>query len=395
MILDRCWLEAREIRSNSINMTDAEPLRHMIQGLPGAGKSELIKWICRAFDEVFGFQHGVHYVCLASQNTMASLINGFTNHSWGGVPVTKKQFDQWQNTNWNTPQVSALFDKNQHMRWILMDEGSTTSAEVFGIIETNVTRSTRATGTWKLRHGSKREERPFGGCNLLFFVDWWQLPPVRSTDLKSTPYPGKAASPMVQKAMTFFWNRGVHSFTGMTELKHSYRQALDPWFSEFLRQCRHGELSWTMYCFFHGQPTLVPGSWMPIQDGPGKLLCENLTCQKLWSTEWPNMRKAFASFDEMKLLECDVCKRIREDRCRVRQSDKNDTRHAEPPFSEAPYVVPFNMPKYFAQQLRALQFAQNAQPPQQLLWIVARDVPFLGDIKQLKGRTAFEQGSRS
>ena len=286
LILDRCWLEAREIRSNSINMTAAEPVRHMIQGLPGAGKSELIKWICRAFNEVFGFQHGVQYVCLASQNTMASLINGFTNHSWGGVPVTNAQFEQWKNTNWNTPKVSPLFEKNQHMRWILMDEGSTTSAEVFGIIESNVTRSTRATGTWKIRPGSQSEERPFGGCNLLFFVDWWQLPPVKSTDLKSTPYPEKAASPMVQKAMTFFWNRNLNSFTGMTELTHSYRQQLDPWFSEFLRQCRHGQLSWTMYCFFHGLPTLTPGSWMPIQDGPGELLCENLTCQKLWNSEW-------------------------------------------------------------------------------------------------------------
>ena len=46
IILDRCWLEAREIRSNSINMIDAEPLRHMIEGLSGAGKNELIKWIC-------------------------------------------------------------------------------------------------------------------------------------------------------------------------------------------------------------------------------------------------------------------------------------------------------------------------------------------------------------
>jgi len=43
------------------------------------------------------------------------------------------------------------------------------------------------------------------------------------------------------------------------------------------------------------------------------------------------------------------------------------------------------MPKYFAQQLRALQFAQSAQPPQQLLWIVARDKPFLGSIKELRG----------
>ncbi len=99
---------------------------------------------------------------------------------------------------------------------------------------------------------------------------------------------------------------------------------------------------------------------MPIQDGPRELLCKNLTCQKLWYTEWPEMRRTFASSDEMKVLECEVCKSTRADRCRVRQRDKDDTRHAKPPFSEAPYVVPYNMPKYFAQQLRALQFAQNA-----------------------------------
>ena len=97
------------------------------------------------------------------------------------------------------------------------------------------------------------------------------------------------------------------------------------------------------------------------------------------------MRKKFSSWDEMQLLECDVCQNKRAERCRVRQKDKNDTRHAELPFSKAPYVVPYNMPKYFAQQLRALQFAQSAQPPQQLLWIVARDVPFLGSVKELRG----------
>ena len=285
MILNRCWLEAREIRTSTINMSTEEPLRHMIQGLPGAGKSELIKWIRRAFEELFGMRHGVHYVCLASQNTMASLIDGFTNHSWGGVPVTKGQLEQWQNTNWNTPQVSPLFEKNQHLRWILMDEGSTTSAEVFGIIESNVTRSTRTTGTWKVRTNTD-DIRPFGGCNLLFFVDWWQLPPVKSTDLKSTPYPKNAASPMVQKSLTFFWNRSIDSFTGMSELTHSYRQAMDPWFAEFLRQCRHGQLSWTMYCFFHGLPTMTPGSWMPATQGPGELLCGNQKCQQLWNGKW-------------------------------------------------------------------------------------------------------------
>ena len=171
----------------------------------------------------------------------------------------------------------------------------------------------------------------------------------------------------------------------MTELTHSYRQELDPWFSEFLRQCRHGQLSWTMYCFFHGFPTRMPGSWMPTEDGLGKLLCNNKECQKLWDSEWFRLVQNFTSFEEMKSLECEICKATRAERCRVRQSDQNDTRHAQPPFSEAPYVVPYNLPKYFAQQLRALQFAQNAQPPQQLLWIVARDMPFLGSIKQLRG----------
>ena len=97
------------------------------------------------------------------------------------------------------------------------------------------------------------------------------------------------------------------------------------------------------------------------------------------------MRKKFTAVDDMLILECAVCKGLRADRCRVRQSDKNDTRHAEAPFPDAPYIVPYNMPKYFAQQLRALQFAQTAQPPQQLLWIVARDMAYLGDIRNFKG----------
>ena len=358
----------------------------MIQGLPGAGKSEIIKWICRAFQEIFGFKHGVHYVCLASQNTVAALINGYTLHSWGGVPVTQTQKQAWQNTNWNTPQLSPLFEKNQHMRWILIDEGSTASAEVFGIVEDNVRRSIRSTGTWKMRQSTRGEERPFGGCNLLFFVDWWQLPPVLSTDLKSTPFPENPASAMVQKAMSMFWNRGVNSLTGVTELTHSYRQALDPWFSERLRQCRHGDLSWTMYCFLHGLPTFVPGSWMPQPEGAAILLCGNPACESLWKTEWLAMRKELAAVDDMLAVECTVCKDLRAERCRVRENDKNDTRQAEAPFPDAPYIVPCNMPKYFAQQLRALEFAQTAQPPQQLLWIVARDTAMLGDIKNLKGR---------
>ena len=64
-----------------------EPLRMLIQGLPGAGKSQVIAWIRKLFEEVLGWRHGREFVCLASMNTMAALIGGFTIHAWGDVPV--------------------------------------------------------------------------------------------------------------------------------------------------------------------------------------------------------------------------------------------------------------------------------------------------------------------
>ena len=95
---------------------------------------------------------------------------------------------------------------------------------------------------------------------------------------------------------------------------------------------------------------------MPNARGTATLLCQNRSCLKLWEEDWPAMRKDFASFDEMKALECSVCRTSRQNRCRVRQTDQGDERHAQQPFIEAPYIVPFNMPKYFAQQLRAMEF---------------------------------------
>ncbi len=124
---------------------------------------------------------------------------------------------------------------------------------------------------------------------------------------------------------------------------------------------------------------------MTHPDGSAELLCGNYDCHKLWSETWPAMRWQFATFEEMQVLECSHCKALRAERCRVRRAKTTDTRHEKAPFTEAPYVVPFNLPKYFAQQLRAMQFAKAADPAKQVLWIVARDKAFLGDIKNLVG----------
>ena len=49
----------------------------------------------------------------------------------------------------------------------------------------------------------------------------------------------------------------------------------------------------------------------------------------------------------------------------------NDGTHMQEPFAHAPYIHPWNAPKYHAQQLRAVTFAKATN--QRLLWIVAHD----------------------
>ena len=51
----------------------------------------------------------------------------------------------------------------------------------------------------------------------------------------------------------------------------------------------------------------------------------------------------------------------------------NDEVHMQEPFLNAPYIHPWNAPKYHAQQLRAITFAKRSNA--RVLWIVARDWP--------------------
>jgi hypothetical protein len=90
-IYTRCVCMRQEHNSNAQKRSREEPLRLMIQGLPGAGKSQVIHWVRSFFEDVLGWPHGREFVCLASMNTMAALIGGFTIHAWGEVPINAEQ----------------------------------------------------------------------------------------------------------------------------------------------------------------------------------------------------------------------------------------------------------------------------------------------------------------
>ena len=380
----RCALEAREESTDAINAaSESAPMRPMIQGLPGGGKSKLIKWVCRFFQEALGWTHGVEYVCLASQNTMAALIGGRTFHSWGEIAVNKETSRKRRAAIWARPDISSMYEKTQNLRWILIDEGSTASAEILAALDSTLRKCIRPMNTYAVDQDGKR--RSFGGLNVAFFVDYWQLPPVNATPCFANPLRGHSSS--VQQMLDMFWSKSPSSFTNFVELTQEMR-CKDLWLSALLQECRTGSQQFQMYWFLHGLPTETTGSWMPQTNRPE---CGDPACQDLASKIWPEMRRDGAAWEERQRLECPLCRKERARRARVRLTPE-DKRHMGDTFVGAPYVHPYNAPKYQALQYRASIFAQSKQ--RMLLWIVARDTPDQTDDKALKGPALDRQRER-
>ena len=87
-----------------------------------------------------------------------------------------------------------------------------------------------------------------------------------------------------------------------------------------------------------------------------------------------------ATWTDMASLECVACRGERLARSRVAFSDQ-DPRFQRPPFEAAPYIHPNNLPKYYAQQQRAIVFAKQRQ--RCVNWIVAHDKPLHQDDQAL------------
>ena len=81
-------------------------------------------------------------------------------------------------------------------------------------------------------------------------------------------------------------------------------------------------------------------------------------------------------------LECDVCKVERRRRCCVAiPGNHNEKKHLEEQFAHAPYIHPYNYPKYHAQQLRSILFAKAKH--RRLLWVRAHDWPVADGDEEL------------
>ena len=147
---------------------------------------------------------------------------------------------------------------------IFMDEVEAANAEIIGQLEHNVRFHISDTNIF--RCNSEGEVRIFGGVNVFFFGDFWQLRPA-GIAIMSNPFAdsvlGNAAA---KSAMDLFWsveiekclqpwNQKDDSTARLLHLDVNIRSGADKWFSEVLNQCRAGCLTMDNYNFLHGYPT--------------------------------------------------------------------------------------------------------------------------------------------
>ena len=165
-----------------------EPLRGCCHGLPGTGKSRVIKWIIRMFKEALNWTHGAEFQCVAFQNTVAAAMEGFTLHSSGDIQIGGvSDARRLEHTD-----IDTLYSRNQSLRWIIFDEVFMIPDELLGIFSQQLTNAAADSSRYKTRRdGSKRM---FGGYNFLMLGDMNQLPPIPATAALFIPPAEKIAS---------------------------------------------------------------------------------------------------------------------------------------------------------------------------------------------------------
>ncbi len=172
-----------------------------LTGMGGTGKSFIIK-------RIFAHMDKTHNVGLTSlTGVSALLIGGVTLHSYLSIGLGQSSVEKLYK--------KIICHKNALNRWrrldlLIIDEVSMLDIELFEKLE-------------KLARQLRKDERPFGGIQLLFCGDWLQLPVVLSDKFCFE-------SPM--------WDRCIHKVVMLDEV---IRQK-DALFISVLNKIRMGEV---------------------------------------------------------------------------------------------------------------------------------------------------------
>jgi ATP-dependent DNA helicase PIF1 len=184
-----------------------------ITGPGGTGKTRLIKNFIQHIRSI----DANHAVC-AMTGCAAILLNcnAKTLHSWSGIKIARGTKNEVINMVLRNKRVVQNWKKT---KGIILDEVSMLSKKIFEIIE-------------ELARIIKGSSKPFGGMQVVFTGDFFQLPPV-----------GSDGEPDTEKFCfeSPIWNT-LFTLENQIELKTIFRQN-DPKYIDILMQIRRGELN--------------------------------------------------------------------------------------------------------------------------------------------------------
>lgn len=128
-----------------------------LTGEPGSGKTHTVNRFVADLREC-----GVEPSITASTGIAATHIGGFTIHSWSGIGVRRKLTERDLDSIANNKRV---YGRVNNARILIIDEVSMLSDRTLGMVDA-VCREVR------------QNQHPFGGLQIIFVGDFFQLPPV-------------------------------------------------------------------------------------------------------------------------------------------------------------------------------------------------------------------------
>ena len=343
-----------------------EPLLRLVHGLPGSGKTEVLRWLQSYFEQVWNWTLGVQFDFVAPLNSMASNINGKTVHSWGQVGFKDRRgMTINMGKRSASEEVPSMAIKANATRFLFIDEIEATGADTIGSLEHNVVGHMSSKNEFKYKPDN--DWRPFGGMNVCFLGDFWQLNPTGQIALMSDVTSEKVReNATAQYIMNMFWDSGFkdslqewHAQKRVLHLETNIRSGADAWFSKFLDACRKGELDEDDYNFLHGLPTTKQiQHWYHRRND--STWVHEVWCQRkancvafYWkpsdaqpAVEDNPLFEPDIVLKEKNFLECADCFRERKRRARVLHVDEfpDDAQRelSAPAFVDSVYITPFN-----------------------------------------------------
>ena len=337
--------------------TNTEALRWALHGGPGTGKSYVLNLLRRElFEDCLGWRQGVEFQVVAFQAVNAEPLDGETIHKALGLA--------WHGNDHSidAQRILDLAKEAVKWRWLLIDEISMVSAEMLARLEARCRQIIMDLSATKYVANRAHRVAPFGGLNVIFSGDLWQLPPPRGTFLGQIPWQlvtgiSSKKLPLSLQGQQLVWASNTQGgVQGVTELTRCERTQ-DVWLQELQAELRHGRLSEDNHAFLHGKPTKVCGSWSTTT---AQATCGQATCQRL--------SQYGSAPTTIQARECATCRTERASKQLV-AIDPNDPRFHD--FELARALFHTNGVKCHANKQRAERWARTRK--QRLYYAVATD----------------------